>query len=196
MLRGFVRLSLTRGYHPEAPITGFPPLVLYGGGHVGQALARARAPALRTHVAGRARQHPGGSGRAGGAGRKRPRGALHYVMTHDHSLDLDIVSALLRRSEAEVPFIGMIGSHTKIAASQPAGDGVSDETQARPITPIGIGGIRGKEPAVIAAAVAAEALLLSLALQRLSSRSPAFSDALLCTRPLRKAPLDPRSPDY
>ena len=91
-----------------------------------------------------------------------PAGALHYVMTHDHSLDLDIVSALLRRSEAEVPFIGMIGSHTKIARfrSQLRGRGFSDETQARLITPIGISGIRGKEPAVIAAAVAAEALLL------------------------------------
>ena len=70
--------------------------------------------------------------------------------------------ALLRRSDAEVPFIGMIGSHTKIARfrSQLRGRGFSDETQARLITPIGISGIRGKEPAVIAAAVAAEALLL------------------------------------
>ena len=38
-----MRLSPTRGYHPEVPITGFP-LVLYGGGHVGQALARALEP--------------------------------------------------------------------------------------------------------------------------------------------------------
>lgn len=159
---GFVRLSLTRGYHPEAPITGFP-LVLYGGGHVGQALARALEPLPFNLTWLDERDNtPADQAALVEQAESGPAGALHYVMTHDHSLDLEIISALLWRSEAEVPFIGMIGSHTKIARfrSQLRGRGFSDETQARLITPIGISGIRGKEPAVIAAAVAAEALLL------------------------------------
>ena len=83
-------------------------------------------------------------------------------MTHDHQLDLAIVSALLHRSVREVPFIGMIGSDTKIARfrSQLSGTGFNGEQQSRLVTPIGVAGIRGKEPAVIAAAVAAEALIL------------------------------------
>jgi len=159
---GFVRLSLTRGYHPEAPLMGFP-LVLYGGGHVGQALARALEPLPFALTWLDERDNtPADQAELVAQAESGPAGALHYVMTHDHSLDLDIVSALLRRSEAEVPFIGMIGSHTKIARfrSQLSGRGFGDETQARLITPIGISGIGGKEPAVIAAAVAAEALLL------------------------------------
>ena len=89
-------------------------------------------------------------------------GALHYVMTHDHQLDLAIVSALLRRSLEAVPFIGMIGSQTKIARfrSQLSAAGFSADQQKRLITPIGVAGIKGKEPSVIAAAVAAEALIL------------------------------------
>ncbi|HCI01413.1 MAG TPA: hypothetical protein DFJ59_11530, partial [Alphaproteobacteria bacterium] len=149
-------------YHPEAPITGFP-LVLYGGGHVGQALARALEPLpFELTWLDERDSTPADQAALVEQAESGPAGALHYVMTHDHSLDLDIVSALLRRSEAEVPFIGMIGSHTKIARfrSQLRGRGFSDKTQARLITPIGISGIRGKEPAVIAAAVAAEALLL------------------------------------
>jgi xanthine dehydrogenase accessory factor len=56
----------------------------------------------------------------------------------------------------------MIGSHTKIARfrSQLSAAGFTATQQKRLITPIGVAGIRGKEPAVIAAAVAAEALIL------------------------------------
>ena len=56
----------------------------------------------------------------------------------------------------------MIGSATKIARfrSQLSAAGFTEADQQRLVTPIGIAGIKGKEPAVIAAAVAAEALLL------------------------------------
>lgn len=159
---GFVKLDLRRGKHP-APQPLLFPLVLYGGGHVGTALHRALQPlpfAVRwlderdntpADQASLVREASEGIG-----------GALHYVMTHDHQLDLAIVSALLGRSTADVPFIGMIGSDTKIARfrSQLTAVGFDAQAHQRLVTPIGIAGIKGKEPAVIAAAVAAEALLL------------------------------------
>ena len=159
---GFVKLSLYAGKHlPPAPVLF--PLVLYGGGHVGRALHQALTPlpfAVRwldersntpADQASLVEEATGGVD-----------GALHYVMTHDHLLDLAIVSALLHRSSREVPFIGMIGSKSKIARfrTQLSAAGFDASAQKRLITPIGIAGIKGKEPAVIAAAVAAEALLL------------------------------------
>ena len=160
---GFVRLALTRGYQAAAPVIGFP-LVLYGGGHVGQALARALQPLPfdLTWLDERDNTPADQATLVEKAAGPEPVGALHYVMTHDHSLDLDIVSTLLRRRESDVPFIGMIGSDSKIARfrSQLRSRGLDNMAQTRLVTPIGISGIRGKEPAVIAAAVAAEALLL------------------------------------
>lgn len=159
---GFVKLSLRAGKAP-APAPALFPLVLYGGGHVGSALhqaliplpfavrwldERGNTPADQVSLVEEATNGIGG--------------ALHYVMTHDHQLDLAIVSALLRRTANDVPFIGMIGSATKIARfrSQLSAAGFTEADQQRLVTPIGIAGIKGKEPAVIAAAVAAEALLL------------------------------------
>ncbi|MGB1160382.1 MAG: xanthine dehydrogenase accessory protein XdhC [Alphaproteobacteria bacterium] len=159
---GFVKLSLYAGKHlPPAPVLF--PLVLYGGGHVGRALHQALTPLpfavswLDERSNTPADQASLVEEATGGVD-----GALHYVMTHDHQLDLAIVSALLHRSSREVPFIGMIGSKSKIARfrTQLSAAGFDASAQKRLITPIGIAGIKGKEPAVIAAAVAAEALLL------------------------------------
>lgn len=160
---GFVRLALRAGKQ-EAPPPRLCPLVLYGGGHVGRALRRALEPLPFAVTWLDERQNTPADPHANLVehAAHHGTGALHYIMTHDHQLDLAIVSALLHRSVSEVPFIGMIGSDTKIARfrSQLSGTGFNGEQQSRLVTPIGVAGIRGKEPAVIAAAVAAEALIL------------------------------------
>ena len=159
---GFVKLSLRAGKHPPAAPLLFP-LVLYGGGHVGRALHHALSPLpFAVRWLDERSNTPADQASLVEEAKGGISGALHYVMTHDHQLDLAIVGALLHRTSRDVPFIGMIGSKSKIARfrTQLSAAGFDASAQKRLITPIGITGIRGKEPAVIAAAVAAEALLL------------------------------------
>ena len=129
------------------------PLLLFGAGHVGRALALALAPlpfALRwidgredafpTHVPANATPIHAPDPPAAIA--SAPSGAFVLVMTHDHALDLAVTAAALRR--ADLPFVGLIGlSPARVAALA---------------CPIGLSGIAGKEPAVIAASVAAQLL--------------------------------------
>ncbi|MGB1148019.1 MAG: XdhC family protein, partial [Alphaproteobacteria bacterium] len=159
---GFVKLRLTAGRHEAPAVSGFP-LIIYGGGHVGTALVRALEPLpFAVTWLDERDSTPADQASLVRHAERSERGALHYIMTHDHQLDLEIVSALLIRSALEVPFVGMIGSQSKIARfrSQLSAKGFSEDQQKRLVTPIGIAGIGGKEPAVIAASVAAEALLL------------------------------------
>jgi xanthine dehydrogenase accessory factor len=85
-------------------------------------------------------------------------GALVLVMTHDHALDLAVTAAALRRSD--LPFVGLIGSSTKRARFERRFReiGLSPARVAALRCPIGLPGIVGKEPAVIAASVAAQLL--------------------------------------
>lgn len=89
-----------------------------------------------------------------------PRGVDVVVMTHSHSLDQEIVDAALRRGAHR--FIGLIGSRTKREKilKRLAERGHSPEQLAQVTCPIGLPGIAGKEPAVIAVAVAAQLLFL------------------------------------
>ena len=86
------------------------------------------------------------------------RGAFVLIMTHSHALDLEIAEAALKHSGLE--YIGLIGSETKRKRfeSRLKALGVTDNTLARLHCPIGLAGISGKEPAVIAASVAADLL--------------------------------------
>lgn len=79
------------------------------------------------------------------------------VMTHSHPLDLALVAAALR---SPAHFIGVIGSSTKKARflSRLRAAGFSQTDLPRMVCPIGVTGIAGKEPAVIAASVAAQML--------------------------------------
>jgi xanthine dehydrogenase accessory factor len=84
-----------------------------------------------------------------------PAGSLVLVMTHDHALDFEIVSEALRRSDFLA--VGLIGSETKRArfVSRMARQGIASDGL---ICPIGLPGIEGKEPAVVALSVAAQIL--------------------------------------
>ena len=81
------------------------------------------------------------------------------VLTHRHDLDLQIIEAVLKRGDARLA--GLIGSATKRARflHRLAEKGLSDEQLNALVCPIGLPGITGKEPGVIAVAVVAQLLL-------------------------------------
>jgi xanthine dehydrogenase accessory factor len=147
---------------------------LFGAGHVGRALALALAPlpfelrwidsregAFPERAPANARLIQSRDPPAELAA--APDGALIVVMTHSHPLDLAITAEALRRER--FGFVGLIGSATKRArfVSQMRAAGLAEPALARLTCPIGIRGIPGKEPAVIAASVAAQLLRFATA---------------------------------
>ncbi len=81
------------------------------------------------------------------------------ILTHDHGLDYRLAAAAL---ESQSAFIGLIGSKTKKVRflSRLAADGFDEGARARLTCPIGLPGIDGNEPDIIAIAVAAQLLQL------------------------------------
>jgi xanthine dehydrogenase accessory factor len=145
-------------------------LLLFGAGHVGRALVLALAPlpfatrwidsrrdafperapanAVMVHAVDPPRELAAA-----------PDGAQVLVMTHSHPLDLAIVAEAL--GQRRFAFVGLIGSATKRARflSQMRAAGLAEAALAELVCPIGLAGVEGKEPAVIAAAVAAQLLI-------------------------------------
>ena len=91
-----------------------------------------------------------------------PPGAHVVIMTHDHAEDFALCDAALRLPQP-LAGIGLIGSSAKWARfqAQLAAAGHDPAAIGRITCPIGQPGIAGKDPAVIAVAVAA-ALLTAL----------------------------------
>ena len=89
-----------------------------------------------------------------------PAAAAVVVMTHDHALDFRLTEAALSR--APFAFVGLISSATKRARflSRLERAGVSETARGRLTCPIGLAGVVGKEPDVIAIAVLAQLLQL------------------------------------
>ena len=144
-----------------------PSVLLFGGGHVGHALAQALAllPVRATVVETRAdaleafpetvatRLTPVPEEQV----REAPPGTAFVVLTHDHALDFLIVAEALRRGDAA--YVGMIGSQTKKATFRNwflKTAGGSEAEFARLVSPIGGMAVRDKRPTVIAALAAAE----------------------------------------
>lgn len=93
-----------------------------------------------------------------------PDGAAHLVMTHRHDLDLQIAAAVLRRED--VLTLGVIGSETKAARFRTrllTQHGIVPAKLKHLTCPIGLPGLRGKEPAVIAVSVVAQLLHQTIA---------------------------------
>lgn len=90
-----------------------------------------------------------------------PVGTHVLVMTHDHAEDAALIDAALRTHH--LGSIGLIGSSAKWSRFRRklADEGHDEGAIARVITPIGVPGLTGKQPATIAVSVAA-ALLRSL----------------------------------
>lgn len=89
-----------------------------------------------------------------------PAGARYLVLTHSHELDLRLAQAILERGD--FGFFGLIGSASKRArfATRLQQQGVAPAAIARITCPIGLAGIPGKAPELIAVAVCAQLLAL------------------------------------
>ncbi|MEE8616726.1 MAG: XdhC family protein, partial [Roseateles sp.] len=78
--------------------------------------------------------------------------------------DFEIIAACLRRQRerGDLGFIGMIGSRSKWASFRQRLEarGFTADDLARVTCPIGLPGVAGKQPAVIAVAVLAQILAL------------------------------------
>lgn len=89
-----------------------------------------------------------------------PPGTHVLIMSFSHAEDLDIVAACLRRQRerADLPFIGLIGSKSKWATFRHRLEarGFAEHEVGWVTSPIGVPGVLGKEPEVIAVAVAAQ----------------------------------------
>ena len=149
------------------------PLALFGGGHVGRAIVNALAPlpfAVRW-IDSRDEIFPADvpdgvecehSNPVQAAVADLSPGSRVLIMSFSHAEDLDIVVACLKRLRAQndLPFVGLIGSKTKWATFRHRLEdrGFTAEEIARITCPIGVPGITGKEPEVIAVAVAAQLL--------------------------------------
>ncbi len=159
-------------------------LYLFGAGHVGRALALALAPlpfvvrwidSRREAFPARAPANvalihaPEPASELADA----PDGALIVVMTHSHAMDLDLVAAALK--SGRFGYVGLIGSATKRARflRQMRDASVTETMLARLVCPIGVPGIEGKDPAVIAASTAAQLLMMS---ERLAEKKEEGAD--------------------
>ena len=102
-------------------------------------------------------------------------GGFYLVLTHSHDLDLRITEAVLRRGD--FGFFGLIGSATKRARFlvRLAQRGVAGDAIDRLTCPIGVPGIPGKQPELIAMAVVAQ--LLQVAASRVAHSQPLRSQA-------------------
>jgi xanthine dehydrogenase accessory factor len=149
------------------------PVALFGGGHVGHALAEvlARLPVALHWIDSREGIFPAAlpahvvcehSEPVQGAVASLAPGSRVLIMSFSHAEDLDVLAQCLarQRTQGDLPYIGLIGSQTKWATFRHRLEerGYSAEELAHVTSPIGVPGIEGKEPEVIAVAVAAQLL--------------------------------------
>ncbi|MEO2039698.1 MAG: xanthine dehydrogenase accessory protein XdhC [Martelella sp.] len=150
----------------EAETARQPSVFIFGGGHVGSALAAALAPlsfntaivetrpdmveALPDDVDLRLSPLPEAEVA------NIPAGGAAVILTHDHALDFLIATEALKRDD--LAYCGMIGSKTKRATflRYAREQGLADTAISRLVMPIGGTTVSDKRPAVIAALVAAE----------------------------------------
>ena len=152
------------------------PVALFGGGHVGYALARvlAKLPFALTWIDSRdgvfpvdlppgvVCEHSDPVQLA--VPRLAPQSRV-LIMSFSHAEDLDVLAACLlrQREKSDLPYIGLIGSKTKWATFQHRLEarGFTATEMAHVTSPIGVAGITGKEPEIIAVSVAAQLLQCS-----------------------------------
>ncbi|GAA3991569.1 xanthine dehydrogenase accessory protein XdhC [Comamonas faecalis] len=150
------------------------PLALFGGGHVGHAIMRVLTPLpfAITWVDSRDEIFPPQlpdsvqcehSDPVQAAVADLASGSMVLIMSFSHAEDLDIVAACLQRQrrQSDLPFIGLIGSKTKWATFRHRLEarGYTGAELEQVTCPIGVPGISGKQPEVIAVAVAAQLLM-------------------------------------
>lgn len=170
----FERVSARDGQSLAIRLRGrWVPVALFGGGHVGHALVQVLAPLpfRLTWIDSRdgvfpdslpecvvcEHSEPVQAAVAGLAPQSRV-----LIMSFSHAEDLDVLAACLKRQrdKADLPYIGLIGSKTKWAGFRRRLEsrGFTPAELAHITCPIGVPGVTGKEPEVIAVAVAAQLL--------------------------------------
>jgi xanthine dehydrogenase accessory factor len=147
-------------------------VVVFGAGHVGQALVKIIAD-LDTHISwvdNRPDLFPAECPPAVEIIiqdepekfiEQIPADAYIVIVTHDHSLDYRLTMELLQ--EDSFAYLGLIGSGTKAERFRKRlkHDGFDAESIAKVNCPIGLPGIEGKLPMEVAVAIAARILSLS-----------------------------------
>jgi len=178
---GVVHLKFERISAADAPAlqqrlrANAQPLALFGGGHVGHALVNVLStlPFSVQWVDSRDEIFPAQrppnvvcehSDPVQAAVADLPSGAMVLIMSFSHAEDLDVVAACLKRQRlhGDLQFVGLIGSQTKWATFRHRLEtkGFTAQELAFVTCPIGVSGIAGKEPEVIAVSVAAQLLQL------------------------------------
>jgi xanthine dehydrogenase accessory factor len=176
---GVVHLKFERIRAADAPalqqrlLANGQPLALFGGGHVGHALVNVLSalPYRVQWIDSRDEIFPAQlppnvvcehSDPVQAAVADLPSGASVLIMSFSHAEDLDVVAACLKRQRVhgDLKFVGLIGSKTKWATFQHRleAKGFTADELAFITCPIGVSGITGKEPEVIAVSVAAQLL--------------------------------------
>jgi xanthine dehydrogenase accessory factor len=176
---GVVFLSFRRISAADAPdlqralAAPLAPVALFGGGHVGAALAclLSNLPFAVRWIDSRdgvfplalpAQIETETSEPVQDAVAQLAPGSRVLIMSFSHAEDLDIVIACLKRMREhdDLPYVGLIGSKTKWATFRHRlqARGFTEVEMRRVTSPIGMSGIVGKEPEVIAVAVAAQLL--------------------------------------
>lgn len=140
------------------------PVLMFGAGHVGKAIA-VRAQGLPLHFGWydsrpEAAETPGvvlaEEDAMTACAASADGDAAVVILTHDHGLDYRLTAAALT---SQARFVGLIGSETKRARflARLEKDGIEHD---RLTCPIGLPGLKGKEPEVIAIATLAQLLTL------------------------------------
>lgn len=176
---GVVHLEFEPVSASDAPALGralrakLTPLALFGAGHVGQALVRVLVPLpfALTWIDSRDGIFPPDLPVQVACEQSEPLqsavpglapGSRVLVMSFSHAEDLEVVAGCLtrQRARADLPYIGLIGSQTKWAVfgRRLQARGFTSAELSQVTCPIGIAGIAGKQPEVIAVAVAAQLL--------------------------------------
>jgi xanthine dehydrogenase accessory factor len=156
----------------EPPADDVRHVMLFGAGHVGQAVARTLAPLpfRVTWIDSREGLFPPGlpdafetvhSDDPAAELVRAEAGSIFVVMTHSHQLDEDICLQVLQRSD--FAWLGLIGSDTKRRrfVHRLEQRGIRPAQLERLVCPIGLSDIRGKQPATIALSLAAQLMTLS-----------------------------------
>jgi xanthine dehydrogenase accessory factor len=161
-------LNETTGVHIQPLSDDRPLVVLYGGGHVGRALAAVAAQLpIRLEIVDERKEALSEIPKAGNittvhrdnppSHAKELKGAdAVLIMTHSHGLDYRLCQMLL--GKADLAYLGLIGSATKATRFRNglSKEGFSIEDIDHLTCPIGAAGPVGKEPGIIAIAACSE----------------------------------------
>ena len=169
------KTALNSAFNPISP-PKHQNVALFGGGHVGKAIVRilSTLPMQVMWIDSRDEIFPAALPQNVVCEHSDPvqaavndlsvisAGSHVLIMSFSHAEDLDIVAACLlrQRERADLPFIGLIGSKTKWVTFRHRLEdrGFLAAELAHITCPIGVDGVKGKEPEVIAVSVAAQLL--------------------------------------